>query len=331
MGNHVSDSTERPALLEELRGVPTLRHFTYESLVTLARLGEAVHLWPDQSLYVAGDDGGDFSLVLAGHLEVGRETPVGRQALSRLGPGDILGEVSFIDGLARTGTVVAREPLRLARFPASAVRVRVTADPQFAVALHRSFWQSLAGKVRQANERMIEIMDAPMPLPAPQVERHGERIELDAGSKVGVLTDGGLTARELATLALTLRAERFAAESFIFVEGDPAGALYIVADGQVRISRRLRGIGEEALAILNRGDVFGELALIDDRPRSADARAHLGPCTLLSINRRRLEEVTQIDRETGLQFLQLLCRILCRRLRAMSNQLVAWRVMACFR
>ncbi len=331
METHLPGIAERPELYGELRGVRALRHFSDDSLAMLARVAEPVRLWPDQTLYLEGDEGADFSLVLAGRLEIGRETPVGRQALARLGPGDILGEISFIDGLSRSGTVVAREPLRLARCAASPVRVRVAADPPFALALHRSFWRSLAGKVRQANELMSEILEAPTPRVAPEPDRHGERIELDAGSKVAVLADGGLTARELATLALTLRAERFGAEAFIFAEGDPGEALYIVADGQVRISRRLQGLGEEALAILKRGDVFGELALIDDRPRSADARAHLGPCTLLSINRRRLEEVVQIDRETGLQFLQLLCRILCRRLRAMNNQLVAWRVMAGFR
>ena len=331
METHLPGVVERPELLAELRSVRALRHFAGEPLATLARLAEPVTLWPDQALYLEGDDGADFSLVLAGHLEMARETPVGRQVLVRLGPGDLLGEVSFIDGLSRCGTVVAREPLRLARFSASAVRVRVAADPPFALALHRSFWQSLAIKVRQANELMSEILEAPTSRVAPGPDRQGERIELDAGSKLAVLTDGGLTARELATLALTLRAERFGPESFVFAEGDPGEALYIVADGQVRISRRLQGIGEEALAILKRGDVFGELALIDDRPRSADARAHLGPCTLLSIDRRRLEEVVQIDRETGLQFFQLLCRILCRRLRAMNNQLVAWRVMAGFR
>jgi CRP-like cAMP-binding protein len=331
MENHVPGFVERPDLLAELRSVPALRGFSDETLVTLARLAEPVTLWPDQALYLEGDDGADFSLVLAGHLEMARETPVGRQVLARLGPGDILGEVSFLDGLSRSGSVVARELLRVVRFSAWAVRVRAAADPPFALALHRAFWQSLAIKVRQANDFMSEILDAPTSRDAPGVDRRGERVELDAGSKVAVLADGGLTARELATLALTLRAERFGAESFIFAEGDPGEALYIVADGQVRISRRLHGIGEEALAILKRGDVFGELALIDDRPRSADARAHLGPCTLLSINRRRLEEVVRIDRETGLQFLQLLCRVLCRRLRAMNNQLVAWRVMAGFR
>jgi len=42
----------------------------------------------------------------------------------------------------------------------------------------------------------------------------------------------------------------------------------------VLISKFIPGVGEEALAILERGDFFGEMALIDRAPRSADARAH---------------------------------------------------------
>jgi len=88
------------------------------------------------------------------------------------------------------------------------------------------------------------------------------------------------------------------------------------------------GMGEECLTILERGEVFGELALIDEQPRSADARAHTSGCTVFSISRSLLEEVLSMDPDAAVQFLSLLCRLLCRRLRAMNERLVAWRVMA---
>jgi len=113
----------------------------------------------------------------------------------------------------------------------------------------------------------------------------------------------------------------------IFVEGEPGDSLYIVVDGAVRISRMVPGMGEECLLILSRGEVFGELALIDDRPRSADARAHGGPCTVFAVSKSLLGEVLSMDPDAAVQFLNLLCRLLCRRLRAMNERLVAWRVM----
>jgi CRP-like cAMP-binding protein len=70
------------------------------------------------------------------------------------------------------------------------------------------------------------------------------------------------------------------------------------------------------------------MALIDELPRSADARAHSSTATVFSISKSLLEEVLSMDPDAAVQFLSLLNRLLCRRLRAMNERLVAWRVMA---
>ena len=129
-------------------------------------------------------------------------------------------------------------------------------------------------------------------------------------------------------LAKYSREESFSANSLIVAEGEEGDCLFIVVDGAVRISRMVPGAGEECLTILTRGEVFGEMALIDEQPRSADARAHTGGCTIFSISRSLLEEVLSMDPDAAMQFLSLLCRLLCRRLRAMNERLVAWRVMS---
>ena len=65
-----------------------------------------------------------------------------------------------------------------------------------------------------------------------------------------------------------------------------------------------------------------------DLPRSADARAHTQGCTLFVVDRSRLEEVLDLDPDAACQFLTLMCQILCRRLRAMNDRLLAWHLMA---
>ena len=52
--------------------------------------------------------------------------------------------------------------------------------------------------------------------------------------------------------------------------------MYVVLEGRIMISKYIPGAGEEALAFLERGDYFGEMALIENQPRSADAKSDGG-------------------------------------------------------
>ncbi|MBA4181667.1 MAG: Crp/Fnr family transcriptional regulator [Anaerolinea sp.] len=78
---------------------------------------------------------------------------------------------------------------------------------------------------------------------------------------------------DLQALASSGRVRRFPAGTAIFHEGDPGDSLHVVVEGQVRITV-LSGSGSEAtVAMVDTGDCFGELALLDGKPRSATATA----------------------------------------------------------
>ena len=62
------------------------------------------------------------------------------------------------------------------------------------------------------------------------------------------------------------------ADEILFREGDPGDVAFVVESGAVEIFR-IKGKQEVVLATLERGSLFGEMALIDDQPRSANARA----------------------------------------------------------
>jgi CRP/FNR family transcriptional regulator/CRP/FNR family cyclic AMP-dependent transcriptional regulator len=82
-----------------------------------------------------------------------------------------------------------------------------------------------------------------------------------------------LETEEASSLARKLVPRRFGESQVIFHHGDPGGLLYIITAGKVKISYTMPDGQEALLAILGAGDFFGELALLDDAPRSATAEA----------------------------------------------------------
>lgn len=82
--------------------------------------------------------------------------------------------------------------------------------------------------------------------------------------------------------------EKYSAGRQVFGEGDAGEQAYLIEQGSIRITKR-NGDGETELAILKEGDMFGEIALIDHRPRTASATA-LEETTLIPITRDLMED-----------------------------------------
>lgn len=110
---------------------------------------------------------------------------------------------------------------------------------------------------------------------------------------------------DVSLLASRGRVRRYNAGTTIFHEGDPGDALYVVVDGRVRITR-LSGSGSEAtLAIVSKGDCFGEFALLDSRPRSATATAQM-PTRTFVVSREEFREWVRQRPEASLALLETL-------------------------
>lgn len=154
-----------------------------------------------------------------------------------------------------------------------------------------------------------------------------QREKMSALEKMNLFREQGLDHDELLTLATFAQERRFGRDTYIFREGDPGDQMYFIVDGTIRISQFIPGGGEEALAILGRGEFFGEMALIDGKARSADARTHEGGVTLLELDRETVREALAMDPRAALEFLRLLCRILAARLREVDEKLVLWKML----
>jgi len=117
----------------------------------------------------------------------------------------------------------------------------------------------------------------------------------------------GFGPAELDQLAARLREQRFADRQPIFSRGDSGSSLLAVAQGRVRIGLTSAEGREILLAVVEPGQIFGELALLDGRRRSADATA-CGVCLLLALERRDLLPVLQRSPEAAIHLLELMCR-----------------------
>jgi CRP-like cAMP-binding protein len=139
----------------------------------------------------------------------------------------------------------------------------------------------------------------------------------------------GLDDTELGKVADICREQTYQPGETIFKEGDPGNRLFLIAQGEVRISRQIPGSGEEALAVLKPGACFGEMAVFDRSERSTDAIAN-GGCTLATISRSELEMLLDFEPDLAAKVLRSMVRLLALRLRATNDNLRSILAMSIF-
>jgi CRP/FNR family transcriptional regulator, cyclic AMP receptor protein len=118
-----------------------------------------------------------------------------------------------------------------------------------------------------------------------------------------------LTAEELEELGACLRRRPYRKGEVIFVRGDPGTSLYLIETGRVKIVLTSPEGKEVVLARLGPADFFGDLALLDGDPRSADAVAQEGGQLLL------------LRREDFLRFVEARPAVAARLLAVLSRRL----------
>ena len=134
---------------------------------------------------------------------------------------------------------------------------------------------------------------------------------------------------ELARVLEICKEQKFQSAATVFKEGEPSNRLYIIAEGEVRISRQIPGSGEEALAVLKKGTIFGEMAIFDQSERSTDAIANTD-CTLITIARSEFELLLDFNRDIAYKVLWAVVRLLSARLRVTNDNLRSFLAMSMF-
>lgn len=122
-----------------------------------------------------------------------------------------------------------------------------------------------------------------------------------------------LTALELRIVDGLMHERRYLSEEIVFDQGEEGQALYLITSGRVAISRS-NGKDFEVVAELGPGSVFGDLALLDDSPRNAQARA-MENCQLAVFFRADFLSLMETDAIIGYKISLALARLIGQRLR----------------
>jgi CRP/FNR family cyclic AMP-dependent transcriptional regulator len=117
----------------------------------------------------------------------------------------------------------------------------------------------------------------------------------------------GLSAATVQQICALANRRSYPEGAIVFSQGDSGDALYGVVTGRVRISASTRDGKEIFLNIMEPGDTFGEIALLDGKPRTATASA-TAVSELIIITREQFLALLQREPALSVHLLQLLCQ-----------------------
>ena len=281
-----------------LGNVRLFKGLSRKDLKRVARLAEA-RFTPDGKVIVrAGSvtDSKAFFAIVEGCARV--ETPSGHARM--LETYESFGELGLLDGAPRSATVTAAGDVKLACIEGVAFRRLLRDEPTVATAVLRSL-------VATIRDIQAEKMDA-----APDTGRHpsvgaavhaeyGEAWSLPRDEAVRILAAvplfQALPKRHLRGIAARAGLHTHPDGSTVVRAGASGGYFHVIVDGSARV------IVANGGTVLGRGDYFGELALIDGAPRTADVVAE-GMLTTLQISRTPFTELLRDEPAVTLGLVQ---------------------------
>lgn len=127
-----------------------------------------------------------------------------------------------------------------------------------------------------------------------------------------------LSKRQLEKISGILHVRGFDTEELVFRQGDPGVGMYIVHSGALRVCREFEDATYREIAVMHPSDFFGEIALLNNSPRSATIIA-TEPSTLLGLFRDDLMELMDGDPRLGLSVINAVARVIAERLRLATS------------
>lgn len=128
-----------------------------------------------------------------------------------------------------------------------------------------------------------------------------------------------LTPKELRQVASIVHSRQYVKDEFVFYQGDPGLGMYVVEKGRVGIVVVGEDGTQKEITEMSNGDFFGEIALLDESPRSASVVAKEAT-QLIGFFRPDLFEIIEKTPKTGLKIVVKLAEMIGERLRNMNTE-----------
>jgi len=233
--------------------------------------------------------------------------------LAILGPGEIFGEISLFYNINRSATIkAAKEKTKLGVLSRKSLENLFRNSEPYASDLIYRLFNILPDRLRNLNDkyktaiRALHLIFEGDEKGMPDLDHMQENITREK-------VDFFPTLSEVEAEKIYGEIKSFDAGQLIFSEGDKGDGAYFLIEGEVKVVTLSENSEEVLLAKLEKGEIFGEMALIDDKPRSATVVA-LSPCKTAFISKKASSELLQTRPELRLRLMGFICLSLFRRI-----------------
>ena len=275
-----------------------------------------------------------FYIIQSGHVKLVNQNQIPGMQEQVLGPGDFMGVISCMSLRTQVETAIAMSDVvaiavRHDQYPAlieknSAVAMKIirTFAQRMRTLNEILMKQTLNNSASEEPDHIFKVAEYYDNLQQYDIAFYAY-YQYVKGVKEGDNAKKAL--RRIAALKKSSRAvyiepsadliRNYPRETMIFSESQSGADMFVIQSGSVKISKIVNGT-EVTLAVLHKGDMFGEMALLENKPRSATAIAK-DECTLMTINKANFTQMVS----TQAQLIAKLTTTFSERLWAMHRQL----------
>jgi CRP-like cAMP-binding protein len=242
------------------------------------------------------------------------------EEVARLGPGEVVGEMAFVDAEPRSATVSAPEGATVLEFSREALAGLCRSAPRVAAAIQRNVLFDVARRLRDAGEKLTDgvvARDARWSAAPESLRRSGRGLTAEQLRSIPALAT--YSAEDLELLAYIASLKSFSAGETLMTEGSLGDACWLVVQGSVAVTR---APSRSPLATLGPGALVGQLALLDRAPRNATVTAMINTAAL-EVRADAFANLVRASSPVALRFQLQVALAGVRQLRAATRKLAA--------